>query len=235
MKDKLKSGLDKLKIKYCEEQIDKVIKFYEMIIEKNKVMNLTRITDPDDFIISHILDSLLLITKADLSGKEIIDIGTGGGFPGIPLKIFCYDSDITLLDSLNKRLVFLDEVINELNLSNIKTIHGRAEDLAHDDQYREKYDIAVSRAVSNLPTLSELCIPFVKPGGYFISYKSDDSDEEIKSADKICKILSGSINTERILLPDTKIYRKLVIINKNNNNYKKYTRKPSIIKKKPII
>ena len=164
--------LEKLNIELSDEQIWQLITFYEMLVEKNKVMNLTGITDFDDVLEKHYLDSISLTKVCDISKVEtILDMGTGAGFPGIPLKIVFPHLKITLVDSLNKRILFLQEVIETLHLSDINAIHGRAEDLAFEKEYREKYDLVVSRAVANLSTLSEYCLPFVKIGGCFISYK----------------------------------------------------------------
>ena len=166
-------------------------KYYEMLVEWNKVMNLTGITEYEEVYEKHFLDSICIVKAFSEKNiflsdttKKVIDIGTGAGFPGIPLKIVFPDMDITLLDSLNKRINFLNAVIEELGLSGIDTIHGRAEDYAKNQQHREKYDLCVSRAVANLSTLSEYCVPFLKRGGYFISYKSGEVDEELKGMQK---------------------------------------------------
>ncbi len=237
MNSVLLNGLDELNISYDEKQLEQTDAFYEMLIEKNKVMNLTRITDREDFYIKHVLDSLLIakLYGDDIKGMKILDVGTGAGFPGIPLKIFYPDTEITLLDSLNKRLLFLDEVIENLGLSNISTIHGRAEELGHNKEYRESFDLVVSRAVADMSVLSELCIPFVKVGGSFVAYKSSDSDEEIARATRAIKILSGSeANIHDIPLSDTDIIRKLVETRKYSSTPKSYPRKPGTPTKKPL-
>ena len=175
MREILKKGLDELNISYSDTQLDQIDTFYEMIIEKNKVMNLTRITDMEEYYIKHILDSLLICNELVIDNKKIIDVGTGAGFPGIPIKIFFPDINITLMDSLNKRILFLEEVIRELGLSDIKTLHGRAEDIGKNKIYRESFDIAISRAVADMSVLTELCLPLVSVNGYFAAYKSNDS------------------------------------------------------------
>ena len=175
-------GLEELGIALSQEQKKQFITYYEYLVEKNKVMNLTAITEYNEVILKHFLDSLSIVKvgsfdQKKLPGKSVIDIGTGAGFPGIPLKIAFPELKITLLDSLNKRVNFLNEVIEMLGLKDVTALHGRAEDYAKQKEHREKYDFCVSRAVANLSTLSEYCIPFVKEGGSFISYKSGKIDE----------------------------------------------------------
>ena len=232
--DTFKSELEKLEISISEEQIEQFISYYEMLIEKNKVMNLTAITDFDEVIEKHFIDSLNLFRFADLKAdKTIIDMGTGAGFPGIPLKIAFPNLKITLADSLNKRILFLNDVISELGLTDIDTVHGRAEDLAKDKNYRENYDICVSRAVANLSTLSEYCLPFVKIGGQFISYKSGDCDEEITNAKSAIFLLGGRLNQiQKFEMNDNS--RSFVIIDKVNGTSKQYPRKAGLPSKKPL-
>lgn len=192
--------LDELNISLQYSQVEQFIRYYEMLIEKNKVMNLTAITDFDEVLKKHFVDSLSLVKAYDLnqSGDEItlIDIGTGAGFPGIPLKITFPNMKVTLLDSLNKRVDFLNDVINELKLEGIEAIHGRAEDYAKPGQLREKFDLCVSRAVANLSTLTEYCLPYVKLGGKFISYKSEKVIEEMKDAEYAISILGGKVDIQ---------------------------------------
>ncbi len=230
MDNLLKDGLDELNISLSQDQEDKIFKFYNMLIEKNKVMNLTRITDRQDFITKHVLDSLLIAKVKDVTGSKILDIGTGAGFPGIPVKIFFPDTEILLLDSLKKRLVFIDEVIKELGLENISTIHGRAEDVGHQENMREKFDLVVSRAVAEMSILSELSIPFVKKNGSFVAYKSAESGNEISDAEKHIQILGGNIESiQDVPLYGTDIIRKMVTIKKSGNTPKRYPRKPGKI------
>ena len=220
-------------LELSDEQIQQFSKYYDMLIEWNKVMNLTAITDKEEVIIKHFADSLLLSKYKNLHDDLcVIDVGTGAGFPGIPLKIAYPELKVTLMDSLNKRLKFLDNVISELNLENITTVHSRAEDGGRSVEYREKYDLAVSRAVANLATLSEWCIPFVKPGGYFIPYKSNALSEEIRDGKKAIRILGGQVeNIFTTTIPDSDNQRSFVFVKKLTNTEKKYPRKASAAKK----
>ena len=239
--NKLVNICNKINIEISDDQINCFEKYYELLIEKNKVMNLTAITEKEDVIVKHFIDSISLIpylldkgfnVNSELS---IIDIGTGAGFPGLPLKIMMPDVKFTLLDSLNKRVSFLNEVIDELKLKDIEALHGRAEDYASDNKYREKYDICVSRAVANLSTLSEYCIPFVKEDGFFISYKAGESEEEINNSKNAIKILGGKINkVEEFVLPGTDVSRVFVFIRKLELTDKKYPRKAGVPAKKPL-
>ncbi len=228
---------EELGISLSEKQIDQFLTYYHMLVEKNKVMNLTAITEFEEVLQKHFLDSLSLARVYELSGKEsVIDIGTGAGFPGIPLKIAFPEMEILLLDSLNKRLVFLNEVIEELGLEKIATIHGRAEELGKDKRYREQFDLCLSRAVANLSTLSELCLPFVKKGGYFISYKSGQVDEEVQDAKRAIQLLGGkNTKVEKFDLPNSDISRSFVLISKAISTPDNFPRKPGIPAKKPIL
>ncbi len=234
--DKFKSGLSDLGIELTEKQIDQFLTYYEMLVEKNKVMNLTAITEFDEVIEKHFLDSLSLIKVKDLHNRtNVLDLGTGAGFPGIPLKIAFPELNITLMDSLNKRILFLQDVINELGLTDIEAVHGRAEEAARNKKYREKYDLCVSRAVANISTLSEYCLPFVKVGGQFISYKSGNIDEELDSAKKGIKILGGTItDVHKFDLGEKKQGRSFVIIDKNQPTPKTYPRKAGTPSKNPL-
>lgn len=228
--------VNELSVELSEKQIEQFIKFYGMLVEWNKVMNLTGITEYDEVIEKHFVDSLSIVKAIDIMKvNTVIDIGTGAGFPGIPLKIAFPYLKITLLDSLNKRIKFLNAVINELGLENIHTIHGRAEDFAKQELYREKYDLCVSRAVANLSTLSEYCLPYVSVNGLFVSYKSGDIEEELNNSKKAVQILGGKIeNTIKFELPGTDIGRSFVKIKKIKNTAKKYPRKAGLPSKEPL-
>ena len=233
-------GLEQLSITLSGEQKQQFLTYYEYLVEKNKVMNLTAITEYEEVITKHFLDSLAVVKTScfkpeKLAGKRLIDIGTGAGFPGIPLKIAFPELEILLLDSLNKRINFLNEVTEMLGLTKINTVHGRAEDYAKQKGYRENYDFCVSRAVANLSTLSEYCIPFVKQGGCFISYKSGSVDQELIQAEKAVKILGGQREeVVRFSLADTDMDRSFVVIRKAKPTPKKYPRKAGLPSKEPL-
>ena len=233
-------GLEQLSITLSGEQKQQFLTYYEYLVEKNKVMNLTAITEYEEVITKHFLDSLAVVKTScfkpeKLAGKRLIDIGTGAGFPGIPLKIAFPELEILLLDSLNKRINFLNEVTEMLGLTNINTVHGRAEDYAKQKGYRESFDFCVSRAVANLSTLSEYCIPFVKQGGCFISYKSGSVDQELIQAEKAVKILGGQgEEVVRFSLADTDMDRSFVVIRKAKPTPKKYPRKAGLPSKEPL-
>lgn len=228
--------LEKLEIPFSKEQQEQLITYYEMLVEKNKVMNLTAITEFEEVLDKHFLDSISLAQYVDLTKPvSVIDLGTGAGFPGMPLKIMFPDLKITLADSLNKRILFLDEVISELGLTDIQTVHARAEDLAHDPNYREQYDYCVSRAVANLSSLSEYCLPFVRIGGSFISYKSGEIEEELAAAKKAIFLLGGQF--DRVIpfqLEGTDLNRSFVVIRKEKKTAKTYPRKSGMPTKKPL-
>lgn len=234
--DNLKNKLNQLSIEYSESQIEKLLKYYEMLIEKNKVMNLTAITEFDEVVEKHFIDSLCIVRVIDMEKvHSIIDIGTGAGFPGIPVKIMFPHIKVTLVDSLNKRVNFLNEVIENLELRDIEAYHGRAEDYGRDKKFREKYDLCVSRAVANLASLSEYCMPFVKPDGYFISYKAGECEDEIDNSKNAIKILSGKIEkVEKFSLPDSEISRSFIKIKKIKNLSNKYPRKSGIPSRNPL-
>lgn len=235
--DILTASFENINIELSEKQINQFIRYYELLIEKNKVMNLTAITEYKDVVIKHFVDSLLINDVLDFKNvKSVIDVGTGAGFPGIPIKIIYPHIKITLLDSLNKRINFLKEAINTIECEEVEFIHGRAEELGRNEKYREKYDLCVSRAVANLSTLSEYCLPFVKVGGKFVSYKAANIDDEVKSAKNAIGRLGGKINkTYTVILPsEEKIERNFVIIDKINVMNNKYPRKAGMPSKEPL-
>lgn len=233
---KLKRAAAKFDIKLTENQCTQFIEYYELLIEWNRFMNLTAITEFDEVCTKHFIDSISLCRVVDCTKEHaVIDIGTGAGFPAVPLKIVFPDLRITMLDSLGKRVKFLNAVIDGLGLEHIEALHGRAEDFAKPDLLREKFDICVSRAVANLTTLSEYCLPYVKKGGYFVSYKSEKISEELQSAKKAVEILGGEVyRQEEFILPYSDIYRNLFVIQKVKDTPKKYPRKAGLPSKEPL-
>lgn len=232
----IKNKLENLNLQPTQEQLSKLYFFYELLIEKNKVMNLTGITEYEEVIDKHFVDSVSIIKAIDLNKKiRVIDLGTGAGFPGIPLKIMFPNIEIVLVDSLNKRIKFLEEVVEQLQLTDISCIHSRAEDLAQNKEYREQFDLCVSRAVANLSTLCEYCIPFVKVGGNFVSYKSGVIQEELEQAKYAISTLGGELSEViNFTLPETDIERSFIKIKKNKNTQKKYPRKAGLPGKEPL-
>lgn len=208
--------------------------YMDLLLEWNKKINLTAITEKDEIVLKHFIDSLT-IKKYIKSNSKVLDVGTGAGFPGIPLKIYDNSLDITLLDSLNKRINFLNDVIKKLNLEGIRAIHGRAEDIGKDQKYREKYAVVTSRAVANLSVLLEYMMPFVKVNGVCICMKGNNVDDELKNAKNAIKLLGGKIDKiDEIILPDSNIKRTIVIIKKVRETTNKYPRNPGIPVKKPL-
>lgn len=232
-KEMKKKGVE-IGIDFSVEQLWKTYKYMELLIEWNQKINLTAITEPKEIILKHFIDSLT-INKDIKNAKKIVDIGTGAGFPGIPLGIMNQDAEMYLVDSLNKRLMFLEEVVKELKLKNVKLIHSRAEDFGKNKEYREKFDIAVSRAVANLSTLSEYLVPLVKIGGKVISMKASGVEEELNNAKKAIDVLGGKIeNVEEFILPESDIGRTIITIRKEKNTPNKYPRKAGLPSKEPI-
>lgn len=234
----LKKDLNEFGIELTVEMEEQFLLYYNILIEWNSFMNLTAITDFDEVLKKHFTDSVSLIRAIpDLGEKrfKVIDVGTGAGFPGIPLKIVFPNISVVLLDSLNKRVNFLKEVISKLQLTDITAMHGRAEDFAQNKEYRESFDLCVSRAVANLATLSEYCLPFVKKNGRFISYKSEKVSEEFEVSGKAISVLGGEYeNQVTFELPDSDIYRNLFIIKKKSATPGKYPRKAGLPSKEPI-
>lgn len=232
--EQFKDGLKELQIELNEKQISQFLKYYELLVETNKVMNLTAITEFDEVVEKHFLDSLSLCRVYDLKiDAKILDLGTGAGFPGIPLKIAFPNLELVLADSLNKRIKFLNRVIDELELKDITAVHARAEELGRNKDYREQFDVCVSRAVANLSSLSEYCIPFVKVGGKFISYKSGSIEEEVAEAKKAVFVLGGKVtDVYKFDLYEQK--RSFVVIDKEKHTPKAYPRKAGTPTKEPL-
>ena len=223
MTELLKNGFSAMKLSVSDAQIAQLEDFTARMLETNKVMNITRITDPKEIAEKHLLDCASLLQAADFSKKSVVDVGCGAGFPGMPLHILCPSCELTLLDSLGKRIRFLQGCIDAMNLSDIEAVHARAEEFAA--KHREQYDFAVSRAVAQLNVLAELSLPLVKQGGAFIAMKSKDTDEELERAKKAIRLLGGEI--EKIIdytIPHTEITHRLVVIRKKNHTPKQYPR-----------
>lgn len=218
-----------------EHQIEHIDKYYELLIEKNKVMNLTAITEFDEVIVKHFADSLSICTVLPEDVHTVCDLGTGAGFPGIPMAIAYPNLQFTLIDSLNKRIKFLQEVVDAIGLTNVTLVHARAEEAGRDKKFREQFDLVVSRAVANIATLSEYCLPLVKVNGYFISFKSGDIDNEINESGKAINKLGGNLSKPVLFsLPNTDISRSFLIINKAKNTPKAYPRKAGTPSKEPL-
>lgn len=234
--EKFNHVLKNWNITLTDLQLNRFAQYYEMLIEKNKVMNLTAITEFDEVIEKHFLDSISLGAVIDLTQPlKVLDLGTGAGFPGIPLKIVYPGLQITLADSLNKRILFLQEVIEALGLEEIEAVHGRAEEMARNVTFREQYDLCVSRAVANLSILSEYCLPFVVTGGKFIPYKSGEITEEVENAKNAVSRLGGSISDiHKFSFGENDLHRSFVMIDKVKKTPKAYPRKAGTPSKQPL-
>lgn len=227
----IKEILGKNGIKVDDLQEQRLSSYMEGILAWNEHINLTAITDPKEFIEKHYVDSLSILPLPEFQqSKTVIDVGTGGGFPGVPLAIMAGEKSFTLLDSLNKRLKIIDELVEEVGVENTSTLHGRSEELGHRAEYRENFDLCVSRAVAELPVLLELCLPFVKVGGIFISYKASDINEEVSKAEKALEKLGGKL----VRIEAGYEGKSLLVINKYKQTPKKYPRKPGEPKRNPL-
>ncbi|MCD7884115.1 MAG: 16S rRNA (guanine(527)-N(7))-methyltransferase RsmG [Lachnospiraceae bacterium] len=238
---KIESSFEAIGLSVSEYQAEQFFQYYQLLVETNKVMNLTAITDFDEVVLKHFIDSVLICQAFDKSGlvpenfKRMIDVGTGAGFPGIPLKIIFPELHVVLLDSLNKRVRFLNDVIDKLQLKDIVAVHSRAEDAGRNATYRDAFDLCVSRAVANLSSLSEYCLPFVSPGGIFVSYKSSDIDQECEHARKAVYLLGGKIErVNKCFLPESDIERSFVLIRKEKETPRKFPRKAGIPSRNPL-
>lgn len=237
--DGFREDLRNFGIELTRQQEEKFIRYYEILSEWNGFMNLTAITEFQDVLKKHFVDSLSIVTVyGELLKRDpfsVIDIGTGAGFPGVPIKIVFPHIRITLLDSLQKRIRFLEEVVKELDLQGVQLVHGRAEDAAREENHREKYDLCVSRAVADLSVLSELCLPFVKEGGFFVSYKSEKITEEAGRAQHAVELLAGEFYGQKeFYLPRSDIFRNLFQIRKTGKTPKRYPRKAGVPSKQPL-
>ncbi len=239
----LEKTTEDMGIVLSKEQLEQFVDYYKLLVEWNEKINLTAITEWEDVCIKHFADSLSLNLcynsfndfNQKFSRKTLCDVGTGAGFPGIPLKILFPELEVSLFDSLEKRVKFLNEVISKLSLQKIDAVHGRAEELAFKKEYREKFDYATARAVASLPVLSEYCLPFVKPGGFFVAYKSEKAPEEIESSVNALKILKGEVSCSKsFVLPGTELGRNIILIRKTGNITSKYPRKAGTPSKQPL-
>ena len=231
---KMKDFCQKIDVEITDEQISKFYKYMELLVDWNNKMNLTAITEPNDIILKHFIDSIT-IENSIKNDSKVIDVGTGAGFPGIPLSIIRNDLKISLMDSLNKRINFLDEVIKENCLNNVDTIHSRADELGRNKDYREQFDVATSRAVASLDVLLEYMLPFVKVGGYCICMKGSNIDEELENSKKALTLLNGKIeNIIKFELPESDYGRNIIVVKKTASTPGRYPRKPGTPSKEPI-
>ncbi len=234
--DVMEKACKKVGLTFDEDKYNKFMKYKEMIQEWNEKINLTTITEDSEIVQKHFIDSINIFNFKFLkNSKNLIDVGSGAGFPGLPIKVVNSDIKVVLLDSLNKRINFLNEVIKELDLKGIKTIHGRAEDFAKDKEYREKFDIATSRAVANMTVLSEFCMPYVKVGGYFLALKGPSIEEELRESRNAIGTLGGKIqDIIKVDIDNSEINHNLVVIKKMRATDRRYPRKAGMVTKKPI-
>lgn len=235
MKEYLKKCAETLNIFLDDIMLTKFETFYEMLIETNKSLNLTAITEMHEVVLKHFIDSIVISNYIDLSHKKIIDVGTGAGFPGIPLAILYPDTEFVLMDSLQKKLHFVELVLEECKMENVTTVHGRAEDIGQDVKYREQFDFCVSRAVASLPVLLELCTPLIKVGGKFVSYKGELFKEELEQSKRALSILHCHLEKQYdYTIPDSDFYRVLAVFSKSKTLEKRYPRQAGKLKKNPL-
>lgn len=236
MFETLKKALEVMGAPAGDENVNKYHKYMDGILEWNEKVNLTNITDPEEFVIKHFIDSIICVDYPEFAeAGKIIDVGTGGGFPGIPLALAAPDKEFVLMDSLNKRLKIIDELCSQIGIGNVTTVHARAEELAKNKAHREQYDLCVSRAVANMAVLAEYCLPFIKVGGYLMAYKGPDAEHEIEEARKALYLLGGQVEEVRQgNLKEFGIDHKVVIIKKVKNTPSKYPRKAGTPAKEPL-
>ncbi len=234
MKELLKKYLDDLKLEYTEEQVNVLISYMELILERNEHINLTAVKDPKEFLIRHYVDSFAICNMEEYKQASLVmDLGTGAGFPGVPLAVLSPDKDFVLADSMNKRLLVINEFTSKLGITNVMTIHGRAEDLGQDKRYRQQFDLCVSRAVSRMSVLAEYCLPLVRMNGYFISYKGNDIEEELAEGKKAIKTLGGK--TDRVVnFQYDELDHSIVVVKKTGFTPGKYPRRAGVPGKTPI-
>ncbi|AQM60855.1 16S rRNA (guanine(527)-N(7))-methyltransferase RsmG [Clostridium baratii] len=232
----MKTAADEVNIEFNEDMYNKFIKYMRLVQEWNQKINLTAITEDEDFIKKHFIDCIKAFKSPELkNAKTVIDVGTGAGFPGMPIAILREDIEVTLLDSLNKRINFLDLVVRELGLKNVTTIHSRAEDGARNKNLRESFDIATSRAVANMAVLSEFCLPYVKISGYFVALKGPAIEEELENSKKALSVLGGKLlRVDETIIEDTDLNHNIVVVEKIKECPKIYPRKAGTVTKKPI-
>ena len=232
----MKTAADEVNIEFNEDMYNKFIKYMRLVQEWNQKINLTAITEDEDFIKKHFIDCIKAFKSPELkNAKTVIDVGTGAGFPGMPIAILREDIEVTLLDSLNKRINFLDLVVRELGLKNVTTIHSRAEDGARNKNLRESFDIATSRAVANMAVLSEFCLPYVKISGYFVALKGPAIEEELENSKKALSVLGGKLlRVDETIIEDTDLNHNIVVVEKIKECSKTYPRKAGTVTKKPI-
>lgn len=232
----LKEAILEMGLECSDEQVSKLNKYMQGILEWNEKVNLTRITEPEEFLVKHYLDSLVCCRRDEfLKAKKIIDVGTGAGFPGIPLAVMSPDKQFVLMDSLNKRLKIIDELCLDAGITNVQTVHARAEELARNKQHREKYDLCVSRAVANMAVLAEYCLPFIRVGGCLMAYKGPEAAEEAEAAEKAIKLLGGEIQEiYEAKLDQYGISHNILTVKKIKNTASKFPRKAGIPTKEPL-
>lgn len=234
MTTSLNNAFDSLNIQWTEEQDDKLIEYMDGVLSWNEKVNLTAITNREEFVVKHLIDSILCCNFPEfIQAKTIIDVGTGAGFPGVPLAVISPEKKFLLADSLNKRIKIISELTEKLSIFNVEAVHGRAEEMARNDRYREMFDLSVARAVANLSVLCEYCLPFIKTGGYLLAYKGPDAEEEAAGAKKAIEVLGGRLDRiEPVNLQG--FNHNIIVIEKIKSTPKKYPRNAGTPTKEPL-